>query len=141
MKTTPTSADVNEYVAGIADPRKRADAETLMRLLGEIIDQPPIMWGQGLVGFGQYHYRYASGREGDWFILGFAARKQALTLYMPGYLEQHRALLDQLGKHTTGKGCLYVKSLADVDLSVLRTLLEAAISANKQYAVEPPAPS
>jgi hypothetical protein len=128
QKTTPTIADPARFIAAIDDPQKRADAAALIRLLAEVTGQPPVMWGPSIVGFGQYHYRYASGHAGDTFVLGFSPRKQNLTLYLPGVLEPHRALLDQLGKHSTGKGCLYLKRLSDADPKILRRLLEAAVS-------------
>ena len=89
------------------------------------------MWGESIVGFGSYHYKYASGREGDWFVVGFAPRKQDLTLYLMYGLDQYEALLSRLGKHKTGKGCLYVKRLADVDMAVLRELVAESVGAYK----------
>jgi hypothetical protein len=127
-KTTQTSADVSSFIAGIDDGQKRADSETLVTLMQDITGEKPAMWGPSIVGFGKYHYRSSAGREGDWFILGFSPRKQALTLYLPGYIEQHKALLDQLGKHSTGKGCLYIKRLSDADPDALRRLLETAVA-------------
>jgi hypothetical protein len=127
-KTTQTTADVASFIAGIDDAQKRADSEVLVTLMRDITGEEPAMWGPSIVGFGTYHYRSASGREGDWFILGFSPRKQAMTLYLPGYVEQHKALLDQLGKHSTGKGCVYVKRLSDTDPVALRRLLETAVA-------------
>jgi hypothetical protein len=98
--------DVSHFISSIDDSQKRADSEALVALMQDITGEPPRMWGSSIVGFGDYHYKYASGREGDTFVLGFSPRKQSLTLYLPGYLEQHQALLSQLGKHSTGKGCL-----------------------------------
>lgn len=85
------------------------------------------MWGDRIVGFGDHHYRYASGREGDWFKVGFSPRKRSLTVYLAPGIETHEALLDRLGRHTTGKGCLYIKRLADVDTDVLRRLIEESV--------------
>jgi hypothetical protein len=103
VKTTRTPADVDQYVAAIADPVRRAKAEELIRALAEVTGAPPVMWGASIVGRGQYHYRYASQRDGDWFVLGFAVRKQNLTLYLPGGAEQHRALLNQLASTSLAK--------------------------------------
>jgi hypothetical protein len=125
VKTVPTSASAASFLAAIGDDQKRADSETLATMLAEITGEPPVMWGASIIGFGSTHYRYASGREGDTCVVGFSPRKQALTLYI-GALEQKQALLEQLGKHSVGKGCLYVKRLSDVDLAVLRRLLEAS---------------
>jgi hypothetical protein len=132
MKTTPNSSDVNQFIAGIEDGQTRADCEALARLLHEVTGEPAVMWGSTIVGFGRYHYRYESGREGDTMILGFSPRKQNLTIYFPGYLEQHRALLARLGKHSVGKGCLYLKRLSDADPGVLRRLLGEAFEGHCQ---------
>ncbi len=140
MQTTPTSADVVQFIATLDNPGRFADAQTLVRMLGEITGEPPVMWGAGIVGFGQYHYRYASKREGDWFVLGFAPRKQALTIYLPGRIEQHKAMLQQLGKYKTGVGCLYLKKLSDADPAVLRQLLEASVDWLRGYVAAARAP-
>jgi hypothetical protein len=119
--------DVQDYLNGVQDPARRADAEQLIALMTEATGgQPPVMWGTSMVGFGQFHYRYASKREGDSFVLGFAVRKQNLTLYLSANLQEHAALLNQLGRHTTGKGCLYLKRLSDADPEILRRLLGEA---------------
>lgn len=125
VKTVPTSASAASFVAAIVDRQKRADAEVLLQLLADITNQPAVMWGSSIIGFGQSHYRYASGREGDTFIVGFSPRKQNLVVYV-GELDQHQDLLGQLGTHSVGKGCLYIKRLSDIDLAVLRRFLEAA---------------
>lgn len=92
------------------------------------------MWGDGIVGFGSYHYKYASGREGDWFLTGFAARKQSLTLYIMAGFDQYNHLMEQLGKYKTGKSCLYINKLADINEDVLKTLIEESIAyLKKQY--------
>jgi Domain of unknown function (DU1801) len=126
VKTAPTGADAAQFIASIEDPQKREDSRTLLKLLGDITGEPAVMWGSSIVGFGSYHYRYASGHEGDACIIGFSPRKQSLTIYLSSGLEQHAALLAQLGKHSVGKGCLYIKRLSDVDPGVLSRLLEAA---------------
>ena len=92
----------------------------------------PKMWGDSFVGFGDYHYKYASGREGDWFQVGFSPRKQNLTIYIMGYLEFHSDILEGLGKYTHGKGCLYIKKLEDIDLDVLEKLISTSIKQLKK---------
>jgi hypothetical protein len=123
LKTKPTGADVEAFLAGIEDERKRADSEAICRLMAEETGQPPVLWGTGIVGFGSYRYRYESGREGEWMALGFAPRKQSLTLYLMDGFSGYEELLARLGPHSTGKSCLYVKRLADVDLDVLREMV------------------
>jgi hypothetical protein len=123
LKTKPSDADVEAFIAAIEDPRKREDSRAICRLMAEETGESPTMWGSSIVGFGTYHYVYASGREGDWMAIGFSPRKQNLTLYlMDGFSEYHE-LLARLGRHSTGKSCLYVKRLADVDLDVLREMI------------------
>ena len=122
-KTTATDADVDAFLAAIADDRKRSDSELVCRLMAEETGEPPRMWGTSIVGFGSYHYKGASGREGDWMALGFSPRKQHLVLYLMDGFEAYGALLAKLGKHSTAKSCLYVKRVADVDLDVLRELV------------------
>lgn len=126
VKTVPTLASVASFVAAIEDHQKRADSDVLLKLLADITSEQPVMWGPSIIGFGRSHYRYASGREGDTFIVGFSLRKQNLSLYVGG-LDRHAALLERLGNHSVGKGCLYIKRLSDVDLAVLRCLLEVAV--------------
>ena len=121
------------FVTAIEEPALRADAEALIRLLGDVTGQRPVIWGKDIIGFGHYHYRYASKREGDWFRVGFAIRKSGPTIYLPGGAEQHKALLQGLGKYKTGKGCLYLKRFSDVDPFALRQLIEAALSWLDEY--------
>ena len=124
-KTVPTDADVTTYLAGVDNAQRRADAQELCARLAEWTGDPAVMWGPSIVGFGSHHYRYATGREGDTFAVGFAPRKQQLVIYLDGYDdEETAALLAELGPHSTGKGCLYVKRLADVDSDVLRQLVQ-----------------
>ncbi|MBB4948691.1 hypothetical protein F4556_004226 [Kitasatospora gansuensis] len=127
-KTKPTATDPAAFLAAVPDER-RADAEALYALMAEVTGVPAVMWGGSIVGFGRYHYRYASGRGGDWPPVGFSPRKQALTLYVAEGFEPHRDLLARLGPHTTGKGCLYVKRLAALDQAVLRELVERGFAA------------
>ncbi len=126
QKTKPTPASVDDFVKAIADPKRREDCLTLIALMKKATKCEPKMWGLSIVGFGDHHYRYESGGEGDTFILGFSPRKDALTLYMGPSIDRFSETLDRLGKHKTGKGCLYIRSLADIDQSVLATLLKKA---------------
>ncbi len=126
-KTQPTLASVEGFLATVEGDDKRADASALAALMAEATGLQGRMWGSSIVGFGTYHYRYASGREGDFFQTGFSPRKRALTVYvMPGFAE-HQALLARLGKHTTGKSCLYIRRLADVDIDVLREIIVRSV--------------
>jgi hypothetical protein len=122
-KTTKSRASVTDFLASVADPKRRADAEAVTALMAEVTGAEPTMWGSSIVGFGSYHYRYASGREGDWPAVGLSPRKQALTIYLSAGFDGHDDLLARLGPHSTGKSCLYVKRLSDVDQDVLRDLV------------------
>jgi len=123
-KTKPTKISEGKFLNGIEDEKKRRDAKALDKLFREISGEKPIMSGPSIIGYGTYHYKYDSGREGDMARLGFSPRKQNLTLYfMPGF-EKHDALLKALGKHKTGKSCLYIKRLDEIDFDVLRTLVQ-----------------
>jgi hypothetical protein len=122
-KTTLNDTDVDAFLDGIADAHKREDSRALCRMIAEETGEPPRMWGSSIVGFGSFHYVYASGREGDWMALGFSPRKQNLTLYLMDGFTGYAELLARLGKHSTGKSCLYVKRLADVDVDVLREMV------------------
>jgi hypothetical protein len=122
-ETTSSRADVDAFLAAIPDERKRADSEAVCRLMAEETGETPAMWGASMVGFGAYHYRYESGREGDSMAVGFSPRKQSLTLYLMDGFAEYGELLDRLGKHSTGKACLYVKRLSDIDLDVLREMV------------------
>lgn len=127
VKTRQTEADVDAFLQSVSNERRRSDAQTVKTLMERITGCEPRMWGPSIVGFGAYHYRYESGREGDWFLTGFSPRKQALTLYiMPGFT-RYDGLMKRLGKYTTGKSCLYVKSLADVDMKVLEELVARSV--------------
>lgn len=129
LKTVPTRASVDKFLKGISDEKKRADCYQILEIMSKATRSQPKMWGKSIVGFGDYHYVYASGREGDWFITGFSPRKQNLTLYMMGGFEQFPELMQQLGKHSTGKGCLYINRLEDVDLKVLKKLITQSVKA------------
>ncbi len=124
-KTQPNKAKVADFLNALVDEERRRDCKTVARMMREISGKRATMWGASMVGYGQYHYRYARGREGDCFRLGFSPRKQDLTIYiMPGYTN-HDSILAKLGKHKKGKSCLYIKRLSDVDLQVLERLLRA----------------
>jgi hypothetical protein len=123
LKTKETKASVTAFVNAITDAQRRKDAKAILAMMQEATKEKPAMWGTSIVGFGRLHYKYASGREGDWFRAGFAPRKDAFTLYLCGGFEPHQELLAQLGKFKTGVGCLYVKRLADVDQRVLKQLI------------------
>lgn len=126
LKTKPTAASARAFVDSFEDGRRRQDCLELLAMMEEISGEPATMWGGSIVGFGKYRYRYASGRSGTWFRVGFASRKNALTLYFMLALDQQGELLSALGKHKRGKGCLYIKKLADVDGEVLRELIRAS---------------
>ena len=125
--TQPTKENVDDFLATVEDPKRRADAATLVELMTRVTGERPRMWGASMIGFGQHHYRYDSGREGDWFTVGLSPRKGALTIYgiHDGYREAD-PLLEQLGPHTLGKGCVYVKSLSALDAGVLGQLVRQA---------------
>ncbi len=126
-KTQQTASEPEAYFAKIADAARRADCETLAAMMGKATGEPAKMWGAGIVGFGSYHYKYDSGREGDMCKLGFSSRSDAIALYGLG-IEDNAALVAKLGKIKTGKGCLYIRRLADVDAKVLAQLLKAGAS-------------
>ena len=128
LKTKPTDASVQAFLDGVDDARKRSDARIVAEMMAEVTGSSGVMWGASIVGFGSYDYRYASGRRGTFFETGFSPRKRALTLYVMAGFSAHDALLAQLGKHTTGKSCLYVKRLDDIDVVVLRELLERSVA-------------
>lgn len=129
QKTQPTDADVEAFLNGVADEQQRTDAFHLLAMMKEITGKPPRMWGATMIGFGDYHYVYDSGHEGDTFLIGFSPRKSALVLYFLAGLEQRfAAQLEKLGKAKAGKGCLHIKKLADVDLEVLRAMIRANVA-------------
>jgi hypothetical protein len=128
LKTKPTGQAVTSFLDSVENEQQRRDCFTIMELMRDVTGAEPKMWGTSIVGFGDLRYSYASGRSGDWFVTGFSPRKQNLTLYLAGGVEQHRALLDRLGIHTTGKGCLYIKRLSNIDPVVLRKLVERSVA-------------
>jgi hypothetical protein len=129
LKTKPTGVSVDAFIAAIADEKRRGDCSALVALIREATGLEPRMWGAAMVGFGSYHYRYASGREGDWFVVGFAPRKSELTIYLMAGRDDLQPLLAKLGRYKARGSCLYVRRLADVDLAVLRELITRAAAA------------
>ena len=127
LKTKLSDASVEVFLDGIADEAKRRDSYAILAMMQEVTGVEAKMWGDSIVGFGSYHYKYASGREGDWMLVGFSPRKQNLTVYIMSGFEQYDQLLQRLGKHSTAKSCLYIKRLADVDLVVLRELVKLSV--------------
>lgn len=123
LKTTANDGDVEAFLASIADAARQADAREVCARMTRVTGEPPVMWGTGIVGFGQRHLVYDSGRELDWMVVGFSPRKAATTLYLAGSLDDYADELGRLGRHTTGTSCLYVKRLSDVDLTVLDELV------------------
>jgi hypothetical protein len=114
LKTQKTDASVEEYLNAVEDEGKRKDSFAILDLMREVTGEEPAMWGSSIIGFGSYRYKYASGREGEWFVTGFAPRKQNLTLYIMSGFDDYDALLAELGKYKTGKSCLYVNKLEDI---------------------------
>lgn len=134
LKTRPNEASVEDFINSVKDETKRKDSRIIADLMAEITGEEPKMWGPSIVGFGTYHYKYASGREGDWMRIGFSPRKQNLTLYIMDGFDKYDELLSSLGKYKTGKSCLYVNKLADIDMKVLRRLVKASVAHfNKKY--------
>lgn len=127
-KTQPSQADVGAFLDTVADPQKREDARTVCALMERVTGEKPTLWGPSIVGFGRYRYRYGSGREGEWLVTGFSPRASALTLYIMGGFPRHQPLMDRLGKYRTGKSCLYVKRLSDVDADVLEELVRESVA-------------
>jgi Domain of unknown function (DU1801) len=126
-KTRPTDADVGAFLESVPDERRREDAKTVCRLIQEVTGQEPVLWGTNIVGFGSVRLRYASGRELDWPVTGFSPRKAATTVYLMDGFEERHDLLARLGPHSTGRSCLYLKRLSDVDLDVLRELVADSV--------------
>ena len=123
LKTKPNNASVDKFLKGVKDEQTRADCYQIVEIMKKATKAEPKMWGTSIIGFGNYHYKYASGREGDWFVTGFSPRKQNITLYLMGGFKDSEELLAKLGKHKLGGGCLYLRKLADVDIKVLNKLV------------------
>jgi hypothetical protein len=130
--THRTDASVAEFLDRLPDARRREDARRLCAIMQDITGEPPVMWGASIIGFGAYHYRYASGHEGDSALAGFSPRRQALAIYLVGGFEdRHRRVLERLGPHQAGKGCLYIKRLDDIDQDALRELIDRSVRIHK----------
>ena len=131
LKTKVNDASVVDFLSGIADEQKQKDSFEILKIMKQITKEEPKMWGSSIVGFGSYHYKGASGREGDWMQIGFSPRKQNITLYIiPGF-ERYPELMKKLGKYSTGKSCLYVKRLSDVNVDVLKELITESLKVMK----------
>jgi len=127
LKTKPTNQSAKSFINSVEDPQKREDCFAIARLMEEATGFKPKMWGTSIVGFGSYHYKYASGQEGDWPLIGFSPRKQNLTLYIMAGFDQYDELMAKLGKHKTAKSCLYIKKLADLNISTLKKLIKESV--------------
>jgi len=127
LKTAPTDASVEAFLDSVEDEDRRRDCRAVLDLMKRCTGEEARMWGAAMVGFGSYHYKYASGREGDWFLTGFSPRKRNLTLYIMAGFSRYEELLGRLGKHKTGKSCLYLSRLSDVDLEVLEELIRQSV--------------
>lgn len=126
-KTKKNAGSVAKFLKGIA-PDRQEDCRKIIELMSKATGEPPVMWGASIIGFGSYHYVYASGREGDWPLVGFSPRKQDFSLYIMSGFEKHDALMEKLGKHKTGKSCLYIRKLEDVHLPTLRELVKKSVA-------------
>jgi Domain of unknown function (DU1801) len=131
-KTKATEASVESYFSTIEDEARRKDCETLAKLMTKATKQQPKMWGTSIVGFGSYHYKYESGREGDSCLTGFSSRKSDISVYLMASVPRQEELLSKLGKHKMGKGCLYIRKLSDVDLKVLEQLIVGSVTERKR---------
>ena len=140
-KTKPTEVSADSHIAAIANEEQRNDARTLVALMRRVTRQEPRMWGPSIVGFGSYHYKYASGHEGDSALTGFAVRGRELVFYIAEDFEGRDVLLARLGKHKTGKVCVYIRRLADVDLKVLEKLVGRSVADTKRRYPQPNAPT
>ncbi len=132
LKTKQNEGDVNSFLDSVEPEWKRDDSREILAMMKKITGEEPKMWGASIVGFGSYHYKYKSGREGDWFLTGFSPRKQSMTVYMMGGYAETSELLQKLGKHKTSVGCLYFKKLAELDLKVLEELIKKSIAKLKE---------
>lgn len=128
LKTQPNDRSVEDFLNAVEDDTKRQDSFTILGLMQDVTGEAPVMWGDSIVGFGTYRYKYASGRQAEWMLTGFSPRVQNLTLYIMDGFEEYDQLLGGLGKHSTGKSCLYIKRLENIDLDVLRQLLEKSVA-------------
>ncbi|MCH7947711.1 MAG: DUF1801 domain-containing protein [candidate division Zixibacteria bacterium] len=132
LKTNETKLSVTKFIGKVEDDQKCQDSQAILKLMKQVTKEEPKMWGGSMVGFGRFHYKSDSGREGDWFLTGFSPRKQNLTIYiMPGF-DKYDSLMKKLGKHKTGKSCLYISKLEDVDTKVLKELIKQSFQYMKK---------
>lgn len=137
LKTKPTDASVEKFLEAVEHPTRKADGLALLEIMKEVTQEKPVMWGASIIGFGTYHYKYASGREADWLKVGFSPRKRSLTVYLAPGLDDIEDLREQLGKHRVGKGCLYINKLSDVDTDVLKLIIKKAIEVlDQRYKIQ-----
>ena len=127
LKTKPNDKNVEEFLNAVENEKKRKDSFKILELMSRVTGEAPVMWGPSIVGFGSYHYKYASGQEGDWPLTGFSPRKQSLTLYIMSGFKRYDEMLKKLGKFKTGKSCLYINKLEDVNLEVLEELIGQSV--------------
>lgn len=131
-KTKPTEQDVDSFLKQVEPAQKYQDCQKILSMMKKATGAEPKMWGGSIIGFGEYHYKYASGREGDWFLTGFSPRKQNISLYIMAGFDRYEELMSQLGKYKTGKSCLYINKLADVDTEILEKLIELSATYVKE---------
>ena len=132
-KTKPTNESVKDFLNKISDEERRADCFQVAKIMEEVTGEKPKMWGPSIVGFGSYHYKYDSGREGDWLVTGFSPRKKDLTLYLMMGLAKHSELMEKLGRHSHAKSCLYNKRLSDIHIPTLKKLIKVSVKDLKAY--------
>lgn len=133
LKTQPTQKNVKQFINSLTNEKRKQDAFELLELFEDITKQKAVIWGNSIIGFGQYHYKYKSGREGDWPVTGFSPRKQNLSIYVMLGFSRYQDLMNKLGKFKTGRSCLYVNKLEDIDIPVLTTLLQQSIADMKKH--------
>lgn len=138
LKTKLNKSSVTAFIDKVPDPKRREDCRAVLKIMEEATKAKPEMWGTSIVGFGRYHYKYASGREGDWMLMGFSPRKDNLTLYILPGLESFPELMEKLGKFKTGKSCLYIKNLDDLNLNVLKRLVKMSVEKLAKHRVDKP---
>lgn len=135
IKTKKNSASVSAFISAVKDEQKRADCKTIMKMMKAVTGKQPKMWGKNIVGYDSYHYTYASGQKGDWPVIAFSPRASTITLYIMSGFDEYEDLMKKLGKHKTGKSCLYIQKLQDVDVKVLERIMKKSVAwMKKQYA-------
>lgn len=132
LKTKENEGNVLDFLDSVDNEQRKEDCRELLKVFTEVTNETPKMWGTSIIGFGSYHYKYDSGREGDWFLTGFSPRKQNLTIYITAGFGEYDDIMKDLGKYKTGSSCLYVKKLSDIDLDKLKTLVEKSVAYMKK---------